>query len=193
MGKVYDELNPELQAWLSRQKVFFVATAPLSADGHINCTPKGGDTFRIIGPREVAYLDLTGSGIETIAHMRENGRIVIMFCAFSGPPKIVRLHGGGEVVLPDDAEYSKLTALFPANPGARAIVRVRVSGISDSCGFAVPLMKFRSDRTILDQWSEKKGPEGLAEYQRIRNRESIDGLPGMHERVAGAPAPPSPV
>src|SRR5882724_3204645 len=112
MGKLYDSLSPELQAWLRRQNVFFVGTAPLAADGHINCSPKGGDTFRIIGEREVAYLDLTGSGIETVSHVQENGRIVVMFCAFEGPPKIVRLYGSASVVLPNDPGFAELAARF---------------------------------------------------------------------------------
>ena len=123
MGKLYDEITPELADWLGQQRMFFVATAPLAADGLLNCSPKGMDTFRILGPREVAYLDLTGSGIETIAHLRENGRIVFTFCAFAGPPKIVRLHGTGEVVTSGAPDYERLRALFPDYPGARAIVR----------------------------------------------------------------------
>jgi hypothetical protein len=185
MGKLYDSLRPELREWLSRQKVFFVATAPLAASGHINCSPKGGDTFRIVGNREVAYLDLTGSGIETVAHVQENGRVVLMFCAFSGPPKIVRLHGSGEVLFPEQSDFAELARLFPNHPGARAIIRVRLSRISDSCGFAVPLMEFISNRAILDEWSEKKGGEGLAEYRRSKNLESIDGLPGVSGSEAG--------
>ncbi len=185
MGKVYHELDAGLQKWLLRQRMFFVATAPLAADGHVNCSPKGGDSFRIIGPHEVVYLDLTGSGIETVAHVRENGRIVLMFCAFSGPPKIVRLHGTGEIVFPGDRDFPALSGLFPEHIGARAIVRVRVSRISDSCGYAVPLMEHVSDRTILDEWCERKGHEGLVEYRRAKNQESIDGLPGMTRDDAG--------
>src|SRR6266536_2208914 len=120
MGKCYDGITPELADWLGQQRLFFVATAPLAADGLVNCSPKGMDSFRILGPREVAYLDLTGSGIETVAHLRENGRIVFMFCAFTGPPKIVRLHGTGEVVTPGSPEYQNLKAVFPDHPSARA-------------------------------------------------------------------------
>src|SRR5262245_16275670 len=105
MGKLFESLTPELQEWLAQQKIFFVATAPLAPGGHVNCSPKGGDTFRVLGAREVAYLDLTGSGIETVAHLQENGRIVMMFCAFSGPPKIVRLHGTGHVIYPNDSDF----------------------------------------------------------------------------------------
>src|SRR4051794_16128049 len=119
MGKNYDSITPELEEWLSHQKMFFVATAPLARDGHLNCSPKGGDTFRVLGPREVAYLDLTGSGIETCAHVQENSRIVLMFCAFAGPPKIVRLHGHGTVLYPGDVEYAELRSGFAEHAGAR--------------------------------------------------------------------------
>lgn len=178
MGKNYDLLDSEIRSWLARQQVFFVASAPLDRDGHINCSPKGGDTFRVLGEREVAYLDLTGSGVETIAHIQENGRIVIMFCAFDGPPKIVRLHGVGEVIYPDHDDYAALLECFPPHDGARAIVRVKLTRISDSCGYAVPLFEYSARRDILDRWAESKGAEGLAAYRAQKNRESIDGLPG---------------
>ena len=179
MGSVLPEIDDKLKEWVGRQKLFFVATAPLSSDGHVNCSPKGGDTFRVLGPREVAFLDLTGSGAETIAHLRENKRIVIMFCAFEGEAMIVRFHGEGECVLSSDARYPGLTAHFPDNPGARSIIRVDVSRVSCSCGMAVPFMDFRSDRNELDQWAEEKGPEKLTEYQRRKNAHSIDGLSAL--------------
>ena len=138
VGKQFEAITADLSEWLSRQRVFFVATAPLAADGLLNCSPKGMDTFRVLSPREVAYLDLTGSGIETIAHLRENGRIVLMFCAFSGAPKIVRLQGVGEAILPDRDDYGSLRALFPHIPGERAVIKVRLTRISDSCGYGVP-------------------------------------------------------
>lgn len=185
MGKLYDTLNADLQEWMARQKVFFVATAPLGSGGHVNCSPKGGDSFRVLGESEVAYLDLTGSGIETIAHLQENGRILIMFCAFEGAPRIVRLHGRGEVVYPDQPEYAELGLKFPARAGARAIIRVKVSRISDSCGFGVPLLDFVGHRDTLDRSSEKMGPEGLAEYRRKKNAVSIDGIKGYTSRAAG--------
>jgi hypothetical protein len=178
MAKHYDVLDSELQSWLARQRVFFVASAPLNRDGHINCSPKGGDTFRVLGEREIAYLDLTGSGVETIAHIQENGRIVIMFCAFDGPPKIVRLHGIGEVVYPHHDAYAALRAHFAPHDGARAVVRVRLNRISDSCGYAVPLFDFSAPRDTLDRWTESKGTKGLIAYRAQKNRESIDGLPG---------------
>jgi hypothetical protein len=179
MGKVYDAIEPELAGWLTAQQMFFVATAPLGQDGLINCSPKGLDTFRILGPREVAYLDLTGSGIETIAHLQENGRIVFMFCGFTGRPSIVRLHGRGRVLLAGTPDYESLRPSFPEYPGVRAIVRATLERISDSCGYAVPLYDFRSQRNTLVRWAESKGPEGLPEYRRKKNARSLDGLPGL--------------
>jgi hypothetical protein len=180
VGKLYDEITPELADWLGRQRVFFVATAPLAADGLVNCSPKGMDTFRILGPREVAYLDLTGSGIETIAHLRENGRIVLTFCAFEGPPKVVRMHGtGGVVTRRGGPDYDGLQALFPDHPGARAIVRARLTRISDSCGYAVPFYDYAGERGALVRWAESKGADGLARYRREKNARSLDNLPGL--------------
>lgn len=185
MGKTFEIIGPDLREWIAAQPVFFVATAPLSPDGRINCSPKGGDTFRVVDETSVAYLDLTGSGIETVAHLQENGRIVILFCAFSGPPKIVRLHGHGSVVYPDNPDFEDLLARFSTYPGARAIIRITVSRISDSCGFAVPLMDYREDRRVLDAWATKTGVEGLADYRRTANASSIDGLAGYRQ----APSP----
>jgi hypothetical protein len=179
VGKLYDEITPELASWLGRQRVFFVATAPLAADGLINCSPKGMDTFRILGPRAVAYLDLTGSGVEVIAHLRENGRVVFMFCAFEGPPKIVRLHGTGEVVTRDGPDYERLRALFPDYPGARAVVRATLSRIGDSCGYGVPHYNYAGERDALARWAESKGTDGLARYRAEKNVRSLDELPGL--------------
>lgn len=179
MAKSYDGITPDLSDWIHRQHMFFVATAPLAADGLVNCSPKGMDTFRILGPREVAYLDLTGSGIETIAHSRENGRIVFMFCAFEGPPKIVRLHGTSEVLVDGSPEYGLLQPLFPAYPGSRAIIRAQLTRISDSCGYAVPHYTHAGDRDTLVRWSESKGPDALAQYRRDKNARSLDGLDGF--------------
>src|SRR5688500_16866346 len=164
MGKVYDGITPELADWLGQQRIFFVATAPLAADGLVNCSPKGMDTFRILGPREVAYVDLSGSGVETIAHVGENGRIVFMFSGFEGPPKIVRLHGTSEVLLPDSPEFQALASHFPAYPGHRAIIRALLTRISDSCGYGVPRYDFAGDRDTLMRWSASKGPDGLRQY-----------------------------
>jgi len=179
MGKVLNEIDDELAAWIGRQPLFFVATAPLAADGHVNCSPKGGDSFRLLGPKLVAYLDYTGSGVETAAHLKENGRIVIMFCAFDGKPQIIRLYGTGTVVTSDDPAFPDLASHFPANAGARAVVSVEVERISTSCGFSIPLMDFRENRDVLDKWAEAKGPDGLKEYRKQKNTHSIDGLPAF--------------
>jgi hypothetical protein len=179
MGDSYDGISAELSKWIGRQHVFFVATAPLAGDGLINCSPKGMDTFRILGPHEVAYLDLTGSGVETIAHSRENRRIVFMFCAFEGTPKIVRLHGTSDVLLPGSPEFDLLSPLFPTYPGQRAIVRARLSRIGDSCGYAVPKYSYAGDRDTLIRWSEAKHEEGLAQYREAKNARSLNGLPGL--------------
>lgn len=159
--------------------MFFVSTAPLSGDGLINCSPKGLDTFRILGSHEVAYLDLTGSGIETISHLRENGRILFMFCAFEGPPKIVRLHGKGEALLVDTPEYEALRDQFPDLPGSRSIIKAKIDRISDSCGYSIPVLEFKGDRDALSKWANTKGDEAIRDYQRTQNRESLDGLPGI--------------
>lgn len=179
MGKVFDEITPELSSWINGQKMFFVATAPRSVDGHVNCSPKGGDAFRILGPHEVAYADQTGSGIETVAHLRENGRIVIMFCAFEGGPKVLRLHGRGEVVTPGDEGFSGLKQHFAEMAGLRAIIKVQVTRVADSCGYAVPFYDFVAPRDVLDKYCEKLGSEGLVEYRSRKNLKSIDGLPGL--------------
>lgn len=179
MGKTYDIITSEIADWLKKQRMFFVATAPLSKDGSINCSPKGIDTFRILGPREVAYLDLTGSGIETVSHLRENGRIVFLFCAFEGPAKIIRLHGNAESIPTGSARFQALAESFPSHPGARAIIRADLTRISDSCGFGVPLYDYRGERDTLLNFAHTKGPEGLETYRRKANAKSIDGLPGL--------------
>ena len=183
MGKVLDALDDNLAEVVSRQPVFFVATAPAGADGHVNVSPKGtSGTFAVLDPLTVAYLDLTGSGIETIAHLRENGRITLMFCTFVGPPLIVRLHGWGEPVLPDDERFPRLLDAFPEQadaPGIRSVIVVDVERVSTSCGYSVPLMDYREDRQVLRRWSERKGPDGIAAYWRQKNGTSIDGLPGL--------------
>jgi len=177
MGKVYKEITPELTSWVQRQRVFFVATAPLSAEGHVNCSPKGLDSLRILDPQTVAYADLTGSGAETVAHVRENRRIVLMFCAFEGPPKIVRFHGNGETVLPGTALWKELAPNMNLKPSTRAIILVHVTRVSDSCGYGVPVMQFVADRDVIDRWVETKGVENLSAYRRAENASSIDGLP----------------
>lgn len=182
MGKVYEEIEPPVADFLRQQKLFFVATAPLAADGRINLSPKGMDTFAVVDAQTVAYLDLTGSGIETVSHLRENGRIVLMFCAFDGPPKIVRLHGLGEVIEPGDEDFDRHRALFGTFPGVRSIVRVSVTRVSDSCGYSVPLFDYVEDRDQLTKWAERKGEAGVDEYQARNNARSIDGLPGLRGR-----------
>ena len=179
MGKLYEQIDAGLQAFIEAQRLFFVATAPLDGAGHINLSPKGLDTFRVLGANEVAYLDHVGSGAETIAHLKENHRIVMMLCAFEGPPRIVRLHGRGKVLEPQCAEYERLRPLFPQNPPGRAIILVAVDRISDSCGFGVPLYAYHGERPQLAAWADRKGPEGLRQYQAEKNEASIDGLPAV--------------
>jgi Pyridoxamine 5'-phosphate oxidase len=179
MGKLYDGIDERLQAFIEAQHVFFVATAPLDATGHVNLSPKGLNTFRVLSPTTVAYLDYVGSGVETIAHLKENRRIAVMFCAFAGPPKIVRLHGRGAVLEPADAEYQRLRSLFPPVPDGRAIIVVSVDRISDSCGYGVPLYQFDQNRTQLEAWCDRKGTDGIRTYQLEKNALSIDGLPAV--------------
>lgn len=179
MGKVYDTIEGRVADFIEHQHLFFVATAPLAEGGLLNLSPKGLDTFRILGPREVAYLDFAGSGIETVAHLRENARIVIMFCAFDGPPNIVRLHGRGSAVEAEDEGFEALKKRFEPVPHVRSIIRVEVDRISDSCGFGVPLYRFEGERDQLVRWSEKQGPAGIIDYQNKNNRKSLDGLPGL--------------
>ena len=187
MGQVYDAIDTSLQRWLAKQPLFFVATAPNDPDGHVNLSPKGGEgTFRVLGPRTVAYVDLVGSGVETAAHLQENGRIVLMFCAFAGPPKIVRLHGQGRVVAQGEAEFAALLPGFGLTDEtlalARGIVVVDVDRIGDSCGFVVPRMESVTQRDQLMRWGEqqekKRGPDWKEHYVAANNAASIDGLPG---------------
>jgi hypothetical protein len=180
MGKVYSEIDGAMRAFVERQHVFFVATAPNDPSGHVNCSPKGLDSLRILGPTTIAYVDYTGSGAETIAHVRENGRIVIMLCAFEGAPKIVRFHGRGEIIEPSDTRFRSLLDAF-ATPilGLRSIVLIDVERISDSCGYGVPLMTFERERAQLAAWAERKGEDGLATYRRAKNSRSIDDLPAL--------------
>ena len=181
MGEVYEALEDRHVRFIGKQHVFFVATAPRADDGHVNLSPKGLDTFRVLGPRSVAWLDLTGSGVETLAHLRENGRIVVMFCAFEGPPNILRLHGRGEAVRPGHADFAALRALFPPMPGVRSVIRVALERVSDSCGYAVPRLRFEGEREQLFAWAERRGEDGVAAYQREKNAASIDGLPGVSD------------
>jgi hypothetical protein len=182
MAKTLEVIDDRLAAWINAQKVFFVATAPGRHEGHVNLSPKGVDgTFTIIDDRTVAYLDIVGSGIETVAHLKNDGRIVVMFCAFEGPPKILRLHGRGTVVLPGDPGWDELIARFGPQPGSRSVVTIAVERISDSCGFGVPLMHYAGERGQLADWVNRKTPAQIAEYKLTRNARSIDGLPGLAE------------
>ena len=178
MGKVLEQLDQSLIEWIGEQPVFFVATAP-TVGGHVNLSPKGHDSLRVLGPRQVAYLDLTGSGAETIAHTRENGRITIMLCAFSGPPQIVRLYGAGTAHPTGSPRYEELAPQFEGLPGARSIVVVDVERVQTSCGYSIPFMDHRADRPTLLQWAERKGDDGLAAYWAEKNAASIDGLPAL--------------
>ena len=180
MGRAVTRLADSHRDFIARQQMFFVATAPLSGDGHVNLSPKGLDgTFAVIDDATVAYLDLVGSGIETVAHLRENGRICLMFCAFEGEPNILRLHGRGEAIFPGDADYDALRKHFGDLPGERSVVRVRVDRVEDTCGYGVPLYDYAGQRAQLTDWSAKQGPQNLGVYQRTRNAHSIDGLPGV--------------
>lgn len=187
MAKVYDGIDARMAAWIEAQPLFFVATAPLAADGLLNVSPKGTrGTFRVLGAHTFSYLDLTGSGIETVSHLRENGRICVMFCAFDGGPKILRLHGTGRVVLATEPGFAEAIAPFgeaaaSRRPQSRAVIVVDVARVSDACGYAVPRLEFVEERGILDAWADTRGAEKLARYQAERNARSLDGLPGMIE------------
>lgn len=179
MGRVSETIDDAARQFIETQTMYFVATAPLDRDGHVNVSPKGLDTFRVLDATTVAYLDMTGSGVETIAHVRENGRIVVMFCAFQGAPKILRLHGRGRVVEPADGEFASLRVLFPEFAGTRAIIVVAVRRVAESCGFGVPLLKYDGEREQLQVWARSKGPRGLEQYRAEKNRASLDRLPGV--------------
>jgi hypothetical protein len=189
MGKVYDGVEAKLAAWIERQPVFFVATAPLSADGLVNLSPKGGiGTFRVVDEHTFAYLDITGSGIETIAHLRENGRICVMFCAFEGRPNIVRLHGTGRAVLAGTPEFDEALAGFgeagqARRPYLRGVIVVDIARVSDSCGYGVPLMDLVEERETLDAVWRSRDDDRIARYQAEKNTTSLDGLAGLPNAV----------
>lgn len=175
MGKRYAELSPELASFIAAQKLFFVATA--APEGRINLSPKGLDTFRVLSPSRVLWLNLTGSGNETAAHLREDGRITILFCAFEDPPRIVRLFGRGRAIHTPEPEWATLSRLFPPMPGARQLIDVRVELVTTSCGFGVPYYRHEGDRPRLREWAEAKGDEGIRRYWQERNARSLDGKP----------------
>lgn len=175
MGKQFPEISDRLGAFISEQKMYFVATA--ARDGRVNVSPKGLDTLRVVGPNRVLWLNLTGSGNETSAHLLDNPRMTVMFCSFDREPVILRLYGTAREVVPGDADWAELYGQFPPRAGARQIYDLAVDLVQTSCGFAVPLMTFDSDRELLDNWAERKGEEGVSQYWQDKNRSSIDGAP----------------
>ena len=177
MAKFFETIDEATHKFIGRQKMFFAASAPLDSSGHINLSPKGMDTFRILDERTICYLDLTGSGNETAAHVAENGRLTIMFCSFAGAPLILRLYGRGEVVHKTSEKWDELADLFEDFAGTRQIIMLHVESLQTSCGFAIPLYEFKEDRTKLIEWAENKGDEGIEDYWREKNQTSIDGLP----------------
>jgi hypothetical protein len=189
MAQAFEKIPEEFAGWIERQPVFFVATAPADPGTHVNVSPRGLDTFRVIDANRVAWLDLTGSGVETIAHLKAGGeaggRITLMFCAFDGPPRIVRLYGLGTVHEPGGDAHDGLRRLLPDLPGSRAVVDVAVDRVSSSCGFGVPLMEFAGPREELVASARRKGPEKLAAYRARKNVSSIDGLPGLRPAASG--------
>ncbi len=186
MGKVFEQLEPKLVEWIERQRLFFVGTAPLDAGGHVNISPKGPlDTLRVLDGRRIAYLDYAGSGAETIAHLNENRRVVVMFCAFEGPPRIVRLHGRGRVHQLGTTGFDELYARFGPGeraPAVRSVIVVDIDRIADSCGYGVPLMSYEGERPQQLDWIDRKlrtGPTAIVEYMAEKNATSIDGLPAL--------------
>jgi hypothetical protein len=176
MGKTYEAITPEHQVFIEQQPLFFVASAPLSGAGHVNLSPKGLDALRVLDPTTVMYLDLTGSGNETSAHVLENGRLTLMFCAFQGNPKILRLYCHGRVLTRSSQEWLQAISRFAPQPGIRQIVVGNVLSVQTSCGFGVPLMTLVEQRDQLPRWAAAKGEDGLVEYRRSKNTISLDGL-----------------
>lgn len=177
MAQFFDQISDKHRAFIEAQKMFFVATAPTDPEGHVNVSPKGMDTFRVLDPGRVTYLDVTGSGNETAAHLRENGRITVMFCAVAGAPLILRLFGRGRIITQADAAWEETLARFPRRDGPRQVMEIDVTLVQTACGFGVPLFDYVGDRDTLDAWASKKGPEGLRAYWREKNLTSLDGLP----------------
>ena len=175
MAKFYSDLDASLQNFIKEQKIFFTATAPQK--GRINLSPKGIDSFRCIDNKTVAYLDLTGSGNETSAHLNEDSRMTIMFCSFSDNPLILRLYGQGKVIRPRDKEWQTFYSLFKPLPGERQIIVLEIDSAQTSCGFGVPVYEFKEERKTLIEWANKKGEQGIYEYWEAKNLKSIDGLP----------------
>jgi len=184
MSKVFDSIDEHLKTWIEEQPMWFVANAPLRADGHVNVSPRGLDSFSVLGAHRVGWVDYTGSGVETIAHIGENGRVCLMFSSFGNRPRIVRLHGRGAVFLPGESAFAEVAALHPEHPSTRAVITVEVSRISDSCGWGVPVMDMIGERDLIRVRAEQKGVEGMANYRAERNGLSIDGLPGLRPAEA---------
>ncbi|MGB3637852.1 MAG: pyridoxamine 5'-phosphate oxidase family protein [Rivularia sp. (in: cyanobacteria)] len=176
MAKIFESITEELQTFITNQHMFFVGTAPLDSNGHVNLSPKGLKSFRVLSPHKVAYLDLTGSGNETSAHLQENGRITFMFCAFEGSPSILRLYGSGKTILPNNSEWESLYSQFPQIPGTRQIIVADIERVQTACGMSVPLYEFQGQRESLVKWAAKKGESGIKEYHQKKNMVSIDGL-----------------
>jgi hypothetical protein len=182
MATVHQGIDDRLREFVLAQPMYFVASAPAGPDGHVNVSPKGMvGTFAVLGPLRVAYADFTGSGAETAAHLRDNGRLTVMFCAFAGQPKIVRLYGQGRYLRPGDDDFAALRPHFDLHTehGLRGIVDVALSRVSDSCGFAVPNLAYAGERGLLDEWAAHRSAEELDEYRCSRNATSIDGLPAL--------------
>ncbi|WP_421791161.1 pyridoxamine 5'-phosphate oxidase family protein [Hyphobacterium sp.] len=179
MAKTYTEIDGRIANFIEAQKLFFVATAPAGSDGHVNMSPKGYDSFRILGPNKVAYLDLGGSGIETVAHLRENGRITFMFCAFEGKANILRLYGKGSAICFDDPGFEDALACFPDFPKARAIITAEITRIQESCGWGVPFYEFKGERNQLVRYNEHRSDEEWRKRRYDSNAKSIDGLKGL--------------
>ena len=179
VGKVFDGIDEVLASWIASQPMWFVATAPLDAGGRVNVSPRGHDSFSVLGSHRVGWVDYTGSGVETIAHLRENGRVCVMFASFDRRPRIVRLHGYGVVALPGDPDFEDVVARHPKHPSTRAVVTVEVERVSDSCGYGVPVMDVVGERDLLRLGAEKRGVTGLSAYRAQKNAISIDGLPGL--------------
>ena len=193
MGKLYDSIQPAHQEFIQKQHLFFVCTAPLDTAGRINISPKGLDTFRVLSGHKVAYLDFIGSGNETSAHTLENGRITFMFCAFQGPPNILRLYGKGHTVLPGSAAWAEYAAHFDYYPNTRQIIVADIDLVGTSCGYGVPLFEYSGERQIMFDWAEKKGESGLRQYIQEKNLKSLDGLPtdyGVFPTTNDAQTPP---
>ena len=181
MAKLYENLDERLRNFIAKQKMLFVTSAPLAADGHVNISPKGFDSFRILDDTTVAYLDWFGRGVESIAHIKENGRFVIMFCSFDRAPLILRLHGKASAIEPTDKEWPELYPLFNETRLARSIIKLSIDRITDSCGWGVPMFEFQGDREQFEKYDEQKSDAELRKNQLKWNMESVDGLPGVNE------------